>query len=166
MAKRQVFFSFHFDNDAWRAGQVRNMGMVDGNNPVSSNEWEEIKSKGDDNIKKWIEENLKYRSCTVVLVGSETASRKWVQYEIKRSWELGKGVVGICIHNLKDKYGKQALKGPNPFSNFRIGNTAFDTMVRLYDPPFYVSTDVYNDIKENIERLVEEAIAIRMGYKY
>jgi len=102
MAKRQVFFSFHFDNDAWRAGQVRNMGMVDGNNPVSSNEWEEIKRKGDDNIKNWIDENLKYRSCTVVLVGSKTASRKWVRYEIQRSWELGKGVVGICIHNLKD----------------------------------------------------------------
>jgi hypothetical protein len=164
MAKRQVFFSFHFDNDAWRAGQVRNMGMVDGNNPVSSNEWEEIKRKGDDNIKNWIDENLKYRSCTVVLVGSKTASRKWVRYEIQRSWELGKGVVGICIHNLKDEYGKQAIKGPNPFSAFNIDNTAFDRIVRLYDPPFYISTDVYNDIQKNIVGLVEEAIAIRIRY--
>ena len=29
MAKRQVFFSFHYDNDNWRAGQVRNMGKME-----------------------------------------------------------------------------------------------------------------------------------------
>ena len=28
MAKRQVFFSFHYSNDSWRASQVRNMGRV------------------------------------------------------------------------------------------------------------------------------------------
>ncbi len=46
MAKRQVFYSFHFDNDSWRAGQVRNIGVVEGNTPVSSNDWEEVKRKG------------------------------------------------------------------------------------------------------------------------
>lgn len=25
MIKRQVFYSFHFKNDSWRAGQVRNI---------------------------------------------------------------------------------------------------------------------------------------------
>ena len=30
MPKRQVFFSFHYTNDNWRAGQIRNMGKVDG----------------------------------------------------------------------------------------------------------------------------------------
>lgn len=28
MAKRQVFFSFHYSRDSWRASQVRNMGKV------------------------------------------------------------------------------------------------------------------------------------------
>ena len=37
MTKRQVFYSFHFKNDSWRAGQVRNIGVVEGNTPVSSN---------------------------------------------------------------------------------------------------------------------------------
>jgi hypothetical protein len=164
MAKRQVFFSFHFDNDAWRAAQVRNMGVVEGNEPVSSNEWEEIKKKGDDNVKKWIDDHLKYRSCTVVLVGSETANRKWVKYEITRSWELGKGVVGISIHNLKDKDGNQSKKGANPFSQFRFDETTFDKIVKLYDPPFLTSTYVYDHIKENIENWVEEAIKIRGKY--
>ena len=46
MTKRQVFYSFHFKNDSWRAGQVRNIGVVEGNTPVSSNDWEEVKRKG------------------------------------------------------------------------------------------------------------------------
>ena len=28
--KRQVFFSFHFGNDVWRVGQIRNIGTIEG----------------------------------------------------------------------------------------------------------------------------------------
>ena len=59
MAKRQVFFSFHYGNDSWRAGQVRNIGVLEGNSPVSSNDWEEVKRKGDVAIKEWIKGNMK-----------------------------------------------------------------------------------------------------------
>ena len=27
--KRQVFFSFHFGNDVWRVGQIRNIGTIE-----------------------------------------------------------------------------------------------------------------------------------------
>ena len=73
--KRQVFYSFHFKNDCWRTSQVRNIGVIEGNKPVSENDWEEVKRKGDDNIKKWISDQLKYRSCTIVLIGEETSER-------------------------------------------------------------------------------------------
>jgi hypothetical protein len=33
MTTRKVFYSFHYMPDAWRASQVRNMGVVEG--PVS-----------------------------------------------------------------------------------------------------------------------------------
>jgi len=161
MPKRQVFFSFHFDNDVWRAAQVKNIGVVEGNESVSANEWEEIKRKGDESVKRWIDDQLGYRSCTVVLAGSETSNRKWVKYEITRSWELGKGVVGICIHNLKDEDGNQSEEGTNPFSQFKIGDIGFDKIVKLYDPPFSSSKYVYEHIEENIEDWVEEAIKIR-----
>ena len=45
MAKRQVFFSFEFNKDAWRASQVRNMGKVDDSSTFSDNDWEEDKGK-------------------------------------------------------------------------------------------------------------------------
>ena len=37
MAKRQVFYSFHYANDVMRVQQIRNIGMVEGNSPVSPN---------------------------------------------------------------------------------------------------------------------------------
>lgn len=101
MAKRQIFYSFHFDNDVMRVQQVRNMGALEENKPVSANEWEQVKKGGDSAIEKWIDDNMKYRSCVVVLVGEDTANRKWVKHEIKKAWKDGKGVVGIYVHNLK-----------------------------------------------------------------
>ncbi len=91
MAKRQIFYSFHFDNDVMRVQQVRNMGTLEENKPVSVNEWEQVKKGGDATIEKWIDDNMKYRSCVVVLVGEETANRKWVKHEIKKAWNDGKG---------------------------------------------------------------------------
>ena len=80
--KRQVFYSFHYIPDCWRASQVRNIGVIEGNKPAPDNDWETITRAGDDAIKKWINEQMKYRSCTIVLIGSNTAVRKWINYEI------------------------------------------------------------------------------------
>ena len=101
---RKVFYSFHFDNDNWRAGQVRNMGVVEGNQPVSGNKWEEIK-QSEASIKRWIDDNLKDKSCLIVLIGEKTSERKWVKYEIERAWELGKAVCGIYIDRLENSNG-------------------------------------------------------------
>lgn len=148
---RKVFFSFHFDNDAWRAGQVRNMGVVDGSEPVKGNRWEDVKSKSDEVIKQWIDNNLKDKSCLVVLIGEETANRKWVKYEINKAIELGKAVCGVYIHKLKDQDGKTSKKGSNPLPKD----------VPIFDSNYQCSSSVYDDIKENIADLVEEAIQLR-----
>lgn len=55
--KRKVFYSFHFDNDVMRVQQIRNMGVLEGAEPVSPNTWEEIK-RTDQGVKDWIEDNL------------------------------------------------------------------------------------------------------------
>ena len=151
---RKVFYSFHFDNDNWRAGQVRNMGVVEGNQPISGNKWEEIK-QSEVSIKRWIDDNLKDKSCLIVLIGEKTSERKWVKYEIERAWELGKAVCGIYIHNLKNVYGKQSKKGRNPFASF----------IPVFETRYTLSDYVYNDIKNNIANLVEKAIEVRKRYK-
>jgi hypothetical protein len=161
---RRVFFSFHYKPDCWRASQVRNMGTVEGNTPVSDNDWEQVTKKGDDSIKKWINDQLSGRTCAVVLIGSNTAGRKWIKYEIKKAWDDEKGVVGIYIHNLKNESAEQSKKGSNPFDEFTVGTTKLSSIVKAYDHPYATSTNVYDHIKKNLSAWVEEAISIRSKY--
>jgi len=158
---RRTFFSFHYIPDNWRASQVRNAGVIEGNAPVSDNDWEKITGKGDAAIKDWIADQLKGRSCAVVLAGNGTAGRKWIKYEIIEAWNSKMGVVGVCIHNLKDVLGKQSLKGANPFTNLTVGDKVMSSIVKLYDPPYTTSTDVYDYIKRNITSWTDEACEIR-----
>ena len=154
--KRQIFYSFHFENDVMRVQLIRNMGALEGNTLVSPNRWEEIKKEGSAAIKKWIDDNMKYRSCVVVLVGAYTANRPWVQYEIKKAWNEGKGLVGIYIHNLNCLRNGKSVMGANPFDRFILDNGAkLSSVVKCHNPNTY---DAYNDIKNNIEKWVEDAI--------
>ena len=158
---RRVFFSFHYQPDNWRASQVRNMGVVEGNVPVRDNDWEVIAKGGDAAIRKWINSQMHGRSCIVVLIGNRTAERKWIRYEIEKAWNDGKGLVGIYIHHLKNRASRQALKGKNPFDYFAINGRKLSSVVKAYDPPYKRSRNVYRHIDENIENWVEEAIRIR-----
>lgn len=158
---RNVFFSFHYKPDNWRASQVRNMGVIEGNAPVRDNDWEVIVRGGDAAIRKWINSQMHGRSCIVVLIGNRTAKRKWINYEIEKAWNDGKGLVGIYIHHLKNRAGGQALKGKNPFDYFAIDGRKLSSVVKAYEPPYKRSRNVYHHIEENIENWVEEAIRIR-----
>lgn len=161
---RRAFYSFHYKPDNWRASQVRNMGVVEGNRPASDNDWETIKKGGDSAIQKWIDGQLKGKSVAIVLIGTNTAGRKWIKYEIKKAWIDGKGLVGIYFHKLKDSDGNQSSKGSNPFDGFNIDETSLSKIVKAYDPPYSTSTYVYDHIKENLANWIEKAIEIRGKY--
>ena len=50
---RKVFFSFHYQLDAWRVSQIRNMGLLEGQPLLSSNHWEDVAAGGEAAIQKW-----------------------------------------------------------------------------------------------------------------
>lgn len=165
MPKRQVFFSFHFNKDIWRAGQVKNMGVVDNSSTWSSNDWEEVKEKSDTKIKEWIDSQMAMRSCIVVLVGKETSTRKWVKYEIEKAYELGKGIVGVYVHRLEDKDGVQTTQGSNPFySVYTSDGHRLSNYIECFDPPHISSKFVYDDIKNELPDLIERAQKNRGTY--
>jgi hypothetical protein len=106
---RKVFFSFHYQRDLWRVNVVRNSGTIDGISAAGFHDeslWEETKKKGDEAVKKLINKGLEGTSVTVVLIGSQTATRKYVSYEIERSIARGNGILGVRINNIKDKDGR------------------------------------------------------------
>ena len=160
---RRAFYSFHYKPDNWRASQVRNMGVIEGNRPCSDNDWETIKKGGDKEIAKWIAKQLDGKSCAVVLIGTNTAGRKWINHEINKAWKEKKGVVGVYVHKLLDSNEKQAKKGANPFTGVKDPDTGkkLSEIVKAHDPPYQTSKYVYDHIKKNLSKWVEEAIKIR-----
>lgn len=160
---RRAFYSFHYKPDNWRAAQVRNIGSIEGNRPTTDNEWEDVKRGGDSAIKRWINDQMKNRSCTVVLVGTNTANRKWINYEIAKSWNDQMGVVGLHIHGLKDRNGYTSSKGENPFHYLTLVNssTRLFSIVKCYDPQGYSSKERYDWISRYLADAVEEAVGIR-----
>jgi hypothetical protein len=160
---RKAFYSFHYVPDSWRASIVRNIGAIDGNRPATDNDWETVKRGGDDAIKRWIADQMDGRSCTVVLVGTNTANRKWINHEIIRSWDEGMGVVGIRIHGIKNAAQETSSMGENPFDYIGYGNTGkkLSSIVKCYNPTGATSQERYDWIKKHLANAVEEAITIR-----
>lgn len=158
MARREpVFYSFHYDNDVFRVQLIRNMGVVDGDEPVSPNDWEQVKRRGDAAVERWIDDAMKYRRCVIVLVGAETAGRKWIQYEIKKAYKSGKALFGIYIHNLECMRTGRCAQGSNPFDAFTINNGSqrLSSAIPCYDPGY----DAYRGISTNMTSWVANAIA-------
>lgn len=156
MARIPVFYSFHFTNDVMRVQQIRNIGAIEGNSAVSANEWERIKRSGKAAVQNWIDENMKYKRCVIVLIGSETASRPWVKYEIQRAWNQGKAILGIHIHNIRCARAGTCRKGGNPFDEFTFKNGGkLSEYVPCYDPD---PSHAYRDIAANISGWIDDAI--------
>lgn len=160
--KRRVFYSFHFENDARRARQGRNIGVTEHDEPVSDNGWEEIKRGGDAAIQKWIDNQMSTRSCAIVLIGSQTANRRWIDYEIRKAWNDKKGSLGIYIYRLVNQDSQSSIKGANPFAKVPLQNGGtLDQYVAAFDPPYTDSKNVYAYVSNNLEAWVENAIKNR-----
>lgn len=145
--RRRVFFSFHFERDAWRAGQVRNCDVVRKKYErkgrfLDKADWEDLKEEGDAAVKKWINDQLNGTSVTIVLIGAETSKRKWVKHEIEESVSKGNGLLGIRVHNLKNQDGRRDSQGDIPLGD-------------KYE--YTVYNWIYDNGRENIGDWIEEA---------
>lgn len=151
---RRVFFSFHYQRDIWRVNQVRKSYTVrpgeETANFWDNSLWEKAKLQGDAEIQKLIDGGLKNSSVTAVLIGAETYGRRWVEYEIVESWKRGNRLLGIYIHQLKNKDGYVDKKGRNPFEGLKFDDgRALAQYVPVYD---WVNDDGYNNMHIWVEK--------------
>ena len=105
---RSAFFSFKYKDDVSRAMVVRNSWVTQGKEGagfIDAANFEKIKRQGDTAIQRWIDNQLKGTSVTVVLVGERTCKSRWVRYEIEKSIEIGNGLLGIDISKINDLQG-------------------------------------------------------------
>jgi hypothetical protein len=152
---RRVFFSFHYERDVRRVVQVRNSWVLrpEGEaQPFYDKAEFENAQRRSGGIQQWIEEQLKGTSVTVVLFGAETYDREWVRYEVRRSHELGKGILAIDIHNVKDPQRGVDIPGRNPLEYWTVTqngrNVPLSALYKTYD---WVLHDGYRNLPAWIE---------------
>ncbi len=113
MAK-SVFYSFHYKRDVARVQLVEQINALEGQPILNAQEWETVEDAGDDAVREWIDEKMKYTKAVIVLIGLQTASRPWVKYEIEKAWADKRPLLGIRIHGLSS-FGSTDNQGANPF---------------------------------------------------
>lgn len=150
MAKR-VYFSFHYqDVIGFRANVVRNHWLTKPNRDCAgffdASIWETAKKNGDLALKRLINKGLCNTSNTCVLIGSETYERRWVRYEIMKSFEKCNHLFGVYINRIRDKNGFIEKRGENPFQYlgvvFKVDGSC-DSLWELSEGNWVL----YNDLK-------------------
>lgn len=113
---RSAFFSFAYDDvKNFKVNVVRQSWLLNkANTFVDGSMWETEKTKGPNHVKKIIDEGLGRTSVTGVLIGDTTADRRWVKYEIVKSFERGNGIFGVHINRIRSKTGYISARGSNP----------------------------------------------------
>jgi hypothetical protein len=164
---RRVFFSFHHQKDSWRVAQVRNSWVTqkgETNKFMDAASWEQVRRKGPEAVKAWIDAELNGTGVTVVLIGEETASRPFVKYEIEASFRRKNGLLGIHIHRIKNSEKKISRKGRNPLDDFiAIVDYPFfgifgHKIEQRYSEIFQTFDWVQDDGRRNMAEWIEEAV--------
>lgn len=134
---RRVFFSFHYDRDILRVNQVRNSWVTKTDRQKGffwdNSLWEETKKKGDAALKRMIDDGIAGTSVTAVLAGRLTSERRWVRYEILRSFYDSNGILCLRIHDLRPPRGVPDSAGRNPLDYFYIRANAAQKRVYCWE---------------------------------
>jgi len=108
---RNVFLSF-VEEDLNLVNLFRGQAQNE-NNDLEFSDYsvkEPFDSKNADYIRQQIRNLIKKVSVTLCLIGENTYKSKWVDWEIKTSVKLGKGLVGVKLHSSPKDIIPQALK--------------------------------------------------------
>jgi DNA-directed RNA polymerase subunit L len=108
---RNVFLSF-VEEDIYLVNLFRGQAKNE-NNDMEFSDYsvkEPFDSENADYIKQQIRNLIKKVSVTLCLIGETTYKSRWVNWEIKTSVELGKGLVGVKLHSSPKDIIPQALK--------------------------------------------------------
>ena len=157
MSVRKILLCYQ-PKDSFRASKIRNMKNFEQPIVFAEEDWSTIANQSETEIQNWIDQQLKQSDCLVVLIGEETAKKKWINYSIKRAYELNKGVVGIFVHRLLDEAGDPSERGEDPFHYVDLNSIKFSRFVQRFESDHVTERYVYHDIRRNITQLIENAL--------
>ncbi|MBK1688799.1 TIR domain-containing protein [Rubrivivax gelatinosus] len=115
---RRTFFSFHYKPDVQRAQVVRKSQFFKENGDAGfydASAFERAKNENAAALRRFLREEIQGTSVICVLIGAETASRRWVRFEISQALFDNRGLMGVRIHSIADFDGNTSQAGDNPF---------------------------------------------------
>jgi len=117
-----VFISHYGDDDKHvqklkdllkKSGRILRNSSIDSTKPNNA--------KNEEYIKELLRDNIKWAGTTIVLIGPETHTREWVNWEIEKSFKEGNRIVGIYIN------GASESDIPENFEKFGDALVGWDT---------------------------------------
>jgi hypothetical protein len=123
---RTTFFSFHYrDVESFRVNVVRNSSLFkkpgDASKVIDGSLWEASQLRGEKALKELIDGALIGTSVTAVLIGANTHERKWVKYELVRSFVTGNAILGIHLNRIREAHTQRiTAKGLNPLDRLAV----------------------------------------------
>lgn len=103
--KYNVFISHHGrDDDKVQSLKKRltDKGYNIRNYSVDSTKHTKKKRPSDAVIQRYLRRQISWSGTFICLIGKDTHSRPWVNYEIRKAYLQGKKIVGIYAHGAKD----------------------------------------------------------------
>lgn len=118
---RRVFFSFYYqDVIDFRANVVRQHWRMKPSREdagfFDASIWGNARLSGDLGVKRVINNGLEGTSVTCALVGSETYARRWVRYELMKSFRRGNQLLAVHINSIRGRDQLTKPPGPNPLA--------------------------------------------------
>jgi hypothetical protein len=135
VAKR-VFFSFHYqDVIDFRANVVRQHWLTkpdrDAAGFFDASIWGNAKLSGDTGIKRVINAGLENTTVTTILIGTATYARRWVRYEIMKSFRRANAIFAVHINSIKGRDQFTKAKGLNPLQYLGVRYSESGLMATL-----------------------------------
>ncbi len=147
---RYTFFSFSYDDvKNFKVNVVRNSWLLNHSEAtfVDGSIWEKEKTKSPTVIKNLIDNGLHRTSVTAVLIGDDTANRRWVNFEIVKSFDRGNGILGVYLNRIRGKHQVISAKGQNPLDRLLFQISEDGKKIRFYEL-INRSWKVYEDLPE------------------
>jgi hypothetical protein len=93
----------------------------DSSKVIDGSLWEASQLKGETALKNLIDNALIGTSITAVLIGTNTHERKWVKYELVRSFITGNAILGIHLNRIREVHTQLITdKGLNPLDRLAV----------------------------------------------
>ena len=102
----RVFFCFDYQRDYARALQMREaLGYPDDDvhGFFAATEVAELDRLGDVGLRGMVRDHIRHTDVTVILIGTQTAKVRWIQYAIERSVKRHNAFTGLFVHTVPDE---------------------------------------------------------------